>query len=250
MPDHHDRFGNAIGAPVPGWTPRPLPPATPMVGRFCTVEPLDPARHGAVLAAAMEADADGRGWTYLPVDPPADRAAYLAWLGSAAGKPDPMAHAIVDHRDGQAVGLASFMRIDRANGVIEVGSIHYAPRLARTPAATEAMALMMRRAFDELGYRRYEWKCDSLNAPSRAAAERLGFRYEGIFRQAVVTKGRNRDTAWFSIIDARMAGAAGWLPRAGSRPTISMPPAGSGAAWPTAAHPPLDPSPGRAIPVP
>jgi RimJ/RimL family protein N-acetyltransferase len=215
MADHHDRFGNPVGAPVPGWSPRVLPPATPMVGGFCTVEPLDPARHGAALATAMEADAAGRNWTYLPVEPLADRAAYLAWLGSVAGREDPMAHAIVDHADGQATGLASYMRIDRGNGVIEVGSINFAPRLARTPAATEAMYLMLRRAFDELGYRRYEWKCDSLNAPSRAAAERLGFRYEGLFRQAVVYKGRNRDTAWFSIIDtewpALRAGFARWL---------------------------------------
>ena len=201
MTGRHDRFGNKIGAPVPGWSSRPLPPATPMVGRFCTVEPLDPARHGPALATAMAEDAEGRNWTYLPVEPPADRAAYLAWLGTVAGREDPMAHAIVDHADGRAAGLASYMRIDRDNGCIEVGSINFAPRLARTRAATEAMFLMLRRAFDELGYRRYEWKCDSLNTPSRAAAERLGFRYEGLFRQAVVTKGRNRDTAWFSIID-------------------------------------------------
>lgn len=201
MTDPRDRFGNPVGAPVPGWTPRPLPPATPMAGRFCTVEPLDPARHGAALATAMEDDADGRGWTYLPVDRPAGRPAYLAWLGTVAGRADPMAHAIVDRADGLAAGLASYMRIDRGNGTIEIGSIHYAPRLQRTPAATEAIFLMLRRAFDELGYRRFEWKCDSLNAPSRAAAERLGFRFEGTFRQAVVYKGRNRDTAWFSIID-------------------------------------------------
>jgi RimJ/RimL family protein N-acetyltransferase len=114
---------------------------------------------------------------------------------------DPLFHTIVDNQTGKAVGVATFMRIDRANGVIEVGNINYSPLLQRTPAATEAMFLMMRRVFDELGYRRYEWKCDSLNAPSRAAALRLGFQFEGIFRQAVVYKGRNRDTAWFSIID-------------------------------------------------
>ncbi|HVB66409.1 MAG TPA: GNAT family protein [Acetobacteraceae bacterium] len=215
MTDHHDRFGNPIGAPVPGWSPRPLPPAMPMLGRFCTVEPLDPARHGAALAAAMEADAEGRNWTYLGIDRPADRTAYLDWLAAVAGKADPMFHAIIDHRDGQAAGVAAYMRIDRGNGAVEVGNINYAPRLQRTPTATEAMFLMLRRAFDELGYRRYEWKCDSLNAPSRAAAERLGFRYEGTFLQAVVYKGRNRDTAWFSIIDtewpAVRAGFERWL---------------------------------------
>ncbi|MGH7043901.1 MAG: GNAT family N-acetyltransferase [Acetobacteraceae bacterium] len=215
MAECHDRFGDPIGAPVPGWSPRPLPPATPMVGRFCTVEPLDPARHGAALAAATEADAEGRNWTYLGIDQPADRVAYLDWLAAVAGKADPMFHAIIDHRDGQAQGVAAYMRIDRGNGVVEVGNINYAPRLQRTPAATEAMFLMLRRAFEELGYRRYEWKCDNLNAPSRAAAERLGFRYEGTFVQAVVYKGRNRDTAWFSIIDtewpAVRAGFMHWL---------------------------------------
>jgi RimJ/RimL family protein N-acetyltransferase len=115
---------------------------------------------------------------------------------------DPLFHTIVDASTGKAVGVATFMRVDRTHGVIEVGNINYSPLLQRTPAATEAMFLMMRRAFDELGYRRYEWKCDSLNAPSRAAALRLGFQYEGLFRQAVVYKQRNRDTAWFSMIDS------------------------------------------------
>jgi RimJ/RimL family protein N-acetyltransferase len=112
-----------------------------------------------------------------------------------------MFHAIIDRESAKAVGLASFMRMDPANGLIEVGHIHYAPVMRRTPAGTEAMLLMMQRAFDELGYRRYEWKCDSLNAPSRRAAERYGFTFEGIFRQAVIYKRRNRDTAWFAIID-------------------------------------------------
>jgi len=112
-----------------------------------------------------------------------------------------MFHAIVDLATEQAVGVATLMRINPANGVIETGHINYSPRLQQKPAATEAMYLLMRRVFDELGYRRYEWKCDSLNLPSRAAAKRLGFTYEGEFRRAVVYKGRNRDTAWFSITD-------------------------------------------------
>ena len=114
---------------------------------------------------------------------------------------DPLWHTVISAETGKAVGVATLMRIDPTNGVIEVGNINFSPLLQRTPAATESMFLMMRRAFDELGYRRYEWKCDSLNAPSRAAAERYGFRYEGLFRQALVYKGRNRDTAWFSITD-------------------------------------------------
>jgi len=117
----------------------------------------------------------------------------------AAG--DPMFHAIVDARSGKAVGVAAYLRIDVANGVIEVGHINYSPRLQRSVAATEAMFLMMRRVFDELGYRRYEWKCDALNEPSRLAAARLGFTFEGVFRQALVYKGRNRDSAWFSMLD-------------------------------------------------
>jgi RimJ/RimL family protein N-acetyltransferase len=172
-----------------------------MTGRFCRVEPLDPERHGVALFAANQHDAEGRNFTYLPQQPFADLASYRAWLERAAVADDPLFHAIVDASSGTAVGLAAFMRIDRANGVIEVGNINYSPLLQRRPAATEAMFLMMQRAFAELGYRRYEWKCDALNAASRAAALRLGFRYEGMFRQAVVYKGRNRDTCWFAIID-------------------------------------------------
>ena len=195
-----NRFGQPIGAPVPDWAPRPKPPTTPMVGRLCHVEPLDAARHIDDMHGAFSEAADGRDWTYLSVDY-IERDAYRAWLTKLAEAGDPMPHVIVDQGTGKAVGTASFMRIDPANGAIEVGHILLAPRLQRTPAATEAMFLMMRRVFDELGYRRYEWKCDSRNAPSRAAALRLGFRFEGIFRQAIVYKGRNRDTAWFSIID-------------------------------------------------
>jgi RimJ/RimL family protein N-acetyltransferase len=171
-----------------------------MAGRYCRVEPLDPGRHGADLHAANQEDAGGM-WTYLSVGPFADEPSYRAWLVQVAAGEDPLFHTIVDAATGRAAGLAAFMRIDPPNGVIEVGALQFSPRLQRTRAATEAMNLMMRRAFDELGYRRYEWKCDSLNAPSRAAAERYGFRFEGIFRQAVVYKGRNRDTAWYSIVD-------------------------------------------------
>ncbi len=173
-----------------------------MEGRFCRLETLDPGRHAHDLFAANSLDKDGRNWTYLFQDPFADFESYRAWLEQMAKSDDPLFHTIVDATSGKAVGVATFMRIDRAHGVIEVGNINYSPLLQRMPAATEAMFLMMRRAFDELGYRRYEWKCDSLNAPSRAAALRLGFQYEGLFRQAVVYKKRNRDTAWFSMIDS------------------------------------------------
>jgi RimJ/RimL family protein N-acetyltransferase len=191
-----------IGQSLPDWTPRKAPSRTPMDGRFCRVVPLDPGRHAQDLFAANSLDKDGRNWTYLFQEPFADFESYRAWLEQVAKSDDPLFHTIVDASTGKAVGVATFMRIDRTHGVIEVGNINYSPLLQRTPAATEAMFLMMRRAFDELGYRRYEWKCDSLNAPSRAAALRLGFQYEGLFRQAVVYKQRNRDTAWFSMIDS------------------------------------------------
>ncbi len=195
-----------VGKPLPGWSARAAPPRTPMVGQFCRVEPLDPNRHAADLFAANSLDKEGRNWTYLPVGPFADFGSYRTWLEKVAAGEDPLFHTIVDVATGKAVGVAAFMRIDRGNGVIEVGNINYSPLLQRKPAATEAMFLMMTRVFDELGYRRYEWKCDSLNAPSRAAALRLGFQYEGLFRQAVIYKGRNRDTTWFSIIDAEWPG--------------------------------------------
>jgi RimJ/RimL family protein N-acetyltransferase len=198
---HRNELGQPIGAPLPGWQPRPVPPRNPIEGHFCRVEPLDCNRHAADLFAANSADAEGRNWTYLPHGPYAAFEPYRASLVAALHRERALPHAIIDRKSGRAVGVASYLAIDSQVGTIEVGSINYSPRLQRKPAATEAMYLMMRRVFDELGYRRYEWKCDSLNAPSRAAAQRLGFRYEGLFRQAMVYKGRNRDTAWFSVID-------------------------------------------------
>jgi RimJ/RimL family protein N-acetyltransferase len=191
-----------IGDPVPGWIARPSPPRTPMAGRYCLVEPLDVARHAPDLFEANGDDRSGRNWTYLSIEAPPTLDDYRAWLTRVTAGDDPLFHAIVDRTSGRAVGVAAYLRLDPANGVIEVGHINFSPRLQRTRAATEAMYLMMARVFTELGYRRYEWKCDSLNAPSRAAAQRLGFRFEGVFRHAIVYKSRNRDTAWFSIIDA------------------------------------------------
>ncbi|HEX3537867.1 MAG TPA: GNAT family protein [Stellaceae bacterium] len=201
MEEHRNDLGQPVGFPLPGWTERPRPSRTPVAGRYCMIEALDPDRHAAQLFEANSDDRDGRNWTYLPYGPFATLAAYREWVDAVSRVDDPLFYAIVDNASGQAVGVASLMRIDPKPGVIEVGGINYSPRLQRRPAATEAMYLLMRRVFDELGYRRYEWKCDSLNAPSRAAAARLGFQYEGLFRQATVYKGRNRDTAWFSILD-------------------------------------------------
>lgn len=156
---------------------------------------------------------DGR-WTYLPYGPFDSRDSFQRWVADAAASSDPLFHAITDPT-GAAIGVAAYMRIDRANGVIEAGHLNFSPALQRTQAATEAMYLMLRRAFDELGYRRFEWKCDRFNAPSRRAAARLGFSYEGLFRQAIVYKKRSRDTTWFSIIDAewpeRRAAFEAWL---------------------------------------
>ncbi|WP_336490900.1 GNAT family N-acetyltransferase [Methylobacterium nigriterrae] len=205
--------GQPVGPALPGWTPRPRPPRTPMRGRLCRIEPLDPARHAADLYAALAGEP--AGWTYLFDEPPASAAAYRARLAERSASEDPLHHAILDAGSGRALGLAAYLRIEPGHGAIEVGHIQFGPGLARRPAGTEAMALMMARAFDELGYRRYEWKCDSLNAPSRAAALRYGFTFEGIFRNAIVTKGRSRDTAWFSVTDAEWprlrAAFAAWL---------------------------------------
>lgn len=190
-----------VGEALPGWTTRPRPPETAMVGRHVRIERLEPARHGRDLFKAWSRDTDGRMWTYLGVGPFSDESACQAWLARIAPEPDPMFHTFIDLAAEKAVGIGSFMRIDPPNGVIEVGWLTYSPRMQRTPVSTEAMYLMMARVFDELGYRRYEWKCNALNAPSRATAERLGFTYEGTFRQHSVAKGHNRDTAWYAILD-------------------------------------------------
>lgn len=195
-----NHLGQPIGLALDGWTAPPLPSRHSLEGRYCRLEALDPERHSGELYEATAADAEGRIWTYLSYGPFASAAELRTWADRAAASEDSLFFAIVDEADGRAVGLASYLRIAPAVGSIEVGSICYPPRLQRTTAATEAMVLMMRYAF-ELGYRRYEWKCDALNAPSIAAAERLGFTFEGVFRQATIFRGRNRDTAWFAIVD-------------------------------------------------
>lgn len=201
-PTDHDtnELGQPVGFRLSGWNPPPLPPRAVLQGRYCRLEPLDAKAHGAKLFEANALDREGRMWTYMSHGPFETLASYLAWAESASHGDDPIFFAIVDGASGEPLGVASYMRIDRKSGVIEVGSIAYSPRLQRSPAATEAMFLMMRHVFD-LGYRRYEWKCNTWNAPSRAAAQRLGFSYEGVFRNHMVVKGRNRDTAWYSIIE-------------------------------------------------
>jgi RimJ/RimL family protein N-acetyltransferase len=202
MTGHTNHLGQPIGFPVNGWAPRQRPPLTPMAGRYCRTEPLDVDRHAGELYDAYSADREGRLWTYLPWGPYASFDEYLAGVKTGLRRENFITYAVIDAASGKPVGVASYLNINLTAGSIEVGGIAYSPALQQTPAGTEAMFLMMRRAFDELGYRRYEWKCNSLNAASRAAAQRYGFRFEGIFRQADVVKGHNRDTAWLSITDA------------------------------------------------
>lgn len=211
-----NEFGQPIGAALPDWTPRARPPATAMQGRYCRVEPLDPARHAADLFQAYSNEPDGSDWTYLTSGPYASLQDYMEQFAiKAATSADPMHHVIIDAATGKALGTAALMRIEPAHGVIEIGHVAYSRALKRTRIATEAQYLFMKRVFEELGYRRYEWKCDSLNAPSRKAAPRYGFTFEGVFRQAIVYRGRTRDTAWFSIIDsewpALRQGYEAWL---------------------------------------
>ena len=190
-----------VGEPVPGWSPRPLPAPTRLSGQHVTLEPLVSAHAPALLEHVAGTDDDAL-WTYRPVERPADLAEMQAFVDATTASA--VTFAVV--RDGGARGIVSLMRPDPANGVVEIGGILHARSVQRTPVTTETAHLLLRHAFDDLGYRRVEWKCDSLNEPSRVAARRLGFTYEGRFRNHVVVKGRNRDTDWFAIIDREWPG--------------------------------------------
>ena len=209
---------SAPGTPLPGWTARPLPRPRPLQGRHCLLEPLHPRRHAADLHAALAGDE--AGWTWMGYGPFLNAEAYRAWADRHAGRSDPQFFAILD-RTGPA-GILALHRIQPDHGTAELGHIRFSPRLRRTTAATEAVVMILRRLFDDLGYRRVEWKCDTLNAASRRAAERLGFTFEGIFRNHLVVKGRNRDTAWYAMTDAdwraRAPGYALWLAEAADGP--------------------------------
>jgi RimJ/RimL family protein N-acetyltransferase len=193
-----NEHGQPIGEPVEWSAKEPVRPVT-LSGRWSRVEPVG-RDHLDALHASLALSSPASIWTYLPVGPFTDAAALYGWLRELDDDPGSVPHAICTP-DGRAVGVASYFRLDHRNGSVEVGGIALSAELQRTTAATEAMFLMMRHVFDDLGYRRYEWKCDSLNAPSRRAAARLGFTFEGTFRNALVYKGRNRDTDWFSITD-------------------------------------------------
>ena len=195
----HRTADRPIGAPVQNWAPPERFDGSVLTGRYAVLEPLSAVDHAALLYRAY-VGAD-HVWDYLPYGPFSSASQYHRWVRDSEGRDDPYFFAVQNRVSGQWEGVASFLRITPEAGSIEVGHINFSPALQRTPAATEAIFLMMKWAF-EAGYRRFEWKCDALNMPSRRAAQRLGLSYEGVFRQATVVKGRNRDTAWFAAIDA------------------------------------------------
>lgn len=202
MPEEN-AYGQAVGDVVPEWSPRPAPAPVVLTGRYVTVEPLT-AAHAADLHATLCGPEDRPLWTYRPTEPPATVEAMRGFVEADLATPGWLTFALVPAEGpaaGRASGIASYTRIEPAHGQVEVAGVLFARSLQRTRAATEAIHLLMRHAFDDLGYRRFEWKCDSLNQPSRRAATRLGFVFEGRFRQHMVTKGRNRDTDWFSVTD-------------------------------------------------
>jgi len=188
-----------IGPRVDNWTPPPAPSGEVLEGRYAVLEPLDAETHAILLFRAYEGH--DTLWDYMPYGPFHSAAQYHRWVRDTVSDPGHFFYAVRNLETGDFEGVASYLRINPATGSIEVGNINYSPALQRTRAATEAMALMMGWAFDA-GYRRYEWKCNALNMPSRAAGQRLGLSYEGVFRQHLVVKGRNRDTAWFAAIDS------------------------------------------------
>lgn len=197
------------------WKGVPRPERIVLEGRYARLEPLDPAKHASdLLASAREPGADDR-FRYLFEDAPADMTALSTWLEKASASADPLFFAVVDRNSGRAEGRQALMRIDAVHGVIEIGNILWGPAIARSRVATEALYLFARYAFDTLGYRRFEWKCNDHNAPSKRAAQRFGFTPEGVFRQHMVQKGKNRDTAWFAMVDADWprlrAGYEAWL---------------------------------------
>jgi len=194
-------LGQPIGITIENWQACNWPPRSTMTGQYCTMEPLNISKHAEGLFEAFLQDSNHHNWTYLPYGPFDDLASLSDWLREYCLDDDPLFYVVINQETNEVVGMASYLRIAPAVGTIEVGHIHFSPKMQRTPMATEAMYLMMARVFDELGYRRYEWKCDALNAPSKKAAERFGFRFEGLWRQATMYKGRNRDTTWFAIID-------------------------------------------------
>ncbi|HEY6993694.1 MAG TPA: GNAT family protein [Xanthobacteraceae bacterium] len=210
----HAPSGLPIG-PETQSSPAARPVHTTLRGRLVTVTGIEPAAHADALYEGTHGPGKEKLWLYLSDGPFPDRASFRAYLEKRARSDDPLSFAIVHNATGRAVGHASYMRITPEHRVIEVGNIFYTPMLARSAAGTEAMYLMAKHVFEDLGYRRYEWKCNALNETSRQAALRLGFSFEGIFRQHMIQKGRSRDTAWYSMLDrewpSRKARFEKWL---------------------------------------
>lgn len=196
-----NEFNQIVGIEINNWQRKATPSNTILQGQYCRLEPLMIHKHAAQLFDSLMLDNLGDTWTYLPYGPFNEYEAFLSWLQSTMSEPDTLLYAILDIKNSIPIGIAGYLRINPEHGVIEVGHLHFSKLLQKTPAATEAMFLMMEHAFDALNYRRYEWKCNALNDASKNAALRLGFTFEGIFRQSNVFKNRNRDTAWFSILD-------------------------------------------------
>ncbi|MFD1200226.1 GNAT family N-acetyltransferase [Brucella gallinifaecis] len=184
------------------WTQRPKPERKVLEGHYVRLEPLDAQKHGDELFAASSVDDADRRFTWLFEFPPQTREDFQPWLDKASTSEDPLFFAVIDKASGKVAGRQALMRIDPVHGAIEIGNVYWGPLISRKPAATEAQFLFMQYVFDELGYRRYEWKCNDDNAPSKRAATRFGFQFEGTFRQHMIAKGKNRDSAWFSIIDS------------------------------------------------
>ncbi len=194
-----NEFNQPIGPHMEHWQCAKRPPKTIMEGTYSILEPLNPTLHARALFDLFTQDQSS--WTYLAYGPFHTFDDFYAWLNDFTTTNDPLFYAILNKKNSCPLGIASYARINPECGSIEIGHLHFSNQLKKTPIATEAMFLMMQRAFEELNYRRYEWKCDALNQASRRAAERFGFTFEGIFRQERIYKNRNRDTAWFSIID-------------------------------------------------
>ena len=205
MESHLNKYGQPVGSPLAGWQGAKSPQAIVLRGQYCRLEPVNASRHAKALYDAHQQSPDARHWSYLPYGPFHSYEDYRDFLGDLAQSKDPLHYAVIDLSTEVALGTVALMRMDTTNGVIEVGHVVYSPAMQRTRLSTEVMYLLLNYVFSDLGYRRLEWKCDALNAPSRAAAERFGFRFEGTFRQLQVTRGRNRDTAWHSIIDSEYA---------------------------------------------
>lgn len=198
--EYYNELNQPVGEPLPNWEPRPHPQRVTLNGRLCRLEPLT-LDHAEALFKAYALYPDEGHWTWMLREPDQNIEDFKNWIKSVLTVDDPINFAVIDLKTNLPVGSIALMRIDPKNGVIEVGHVHYSPLLSKTIMATEAQWLLMNYAFETLGYRRYEWKCNACNEPSRRAALRLGFHYEGRFRQALVVKGHNRDTDWFSIID-------------------------------------------------